>query len=89
MPRLAQFVNNKGPSALLVLEEALLDFLRENNLGMFWTILAEKRILGAGFDPEYHPELRLSGACVLNHHGHYSFLKCMFEDSAGVKKDVT
>ena len=74
-------VQDQGPSALLIREDALLEFLNKNKLGLFWAILGEKRILGAGFDPEYHSELQLSGAGILSKQGRSSHLKCMFNDA--------
>lgn len=43
-------VNNKSLSCLLIRKEAFTDFLKENKLEIFWTVLGEKRIIG-GFYP--------------------------------------
>jgi len=59
-------VDNTGPSALLISELALMEFLRENDYEVFWTVLGEKGFIGGSFSgTEQKSRLELSGACRL------------------------
>ena len=51
-----------GPSALLVREDLLRQFLAKEGLALCWTILGEKRVLGSIIDLEHHGSLKISGA---------------------------
>jgi hypothetical protein len=62
-----------GPSALLIREDLLRQFLTQENLAVCWTVLGEKRVLGAGFDGAVYPALRMSGAYVLGDKGLVGF----------------
>jgi len=56
---------------LLIREEPLLKFLKENELEIFWTILGEKQILGGDFKG-FHGRLDFSGVYHLNNDGSIS-----------------
>jgi hypothetical protein len=64
-----------GPSALLVREDLLKEFLMREKLSICWTILGEKRVIGQGFDPAYHISSRMTGAYVLGDRTTNGFLK--------------
>ena len=72
-----------GPSALLLREDSLREFLARSELAICWTVLGEKRVLGAGFIPHHHAALRLTGAYVLGARGLTGFLKCVLDNSGG------
>lgn len=58
-------IEEKGPRALLMHQEATLKFLMDRGLTLFWTLLGEKRILGASLPTrEFNPWLEVSGAYV-------------------------
>jgi hypothetical protein len=67
--RLAAFdptVHADGPSALLLREDLLREFLAREKLTLGWAVLGEKRVLSPGFRTgPYYPALRMSGAYVL------------------------
>jgi hypothetical protein len=69
-----------GPSALLLREDLLKEFLARERLSICWAVLGEKRVLGAGFDPGHHASLRMSGAYMLADKGLVGFLKCVLDD---------
>jgi len=63
-------VNQEESSGLLIRKDALLRFLDENNLKIFWTCLGEKQILGNSYDRiKYTQWLELSGVLTLNVNG--------------------
>jgi hypothetical protein len=68
-----------GPSALLIRDDLLREFLAREGLTVCWAVLGEKRVLGAGFDPGHHASLRMSGAYMLGDKGLVGFLKCMLD----------
>jgi hypothetical protein len=70
-----------GPSALLLREDLLREFLAREKLTICWTVLGQKRVLspGLGAGP-FHPALRLSGAYVLSEVGVKGFVKRMLDD---------
>jgi len=69
-----------GPSALLLREDLLKEFLAREKLALCWAVLGEKRVLGAGLMPAHHASLRMSGAYMLGDRGPVGFLKCMSDD---------
>jgi len=70
-----------GPSALLLREDILRDYLARENLTICWTVLGEKRVLSAGFgDGPYHPSLRISGAYKLAEDGPVGFVNYVIDD---------
>lgn len=55
-----------GSSNLIVKKDALQNFLKENNLSIFWTCLGEKNIYGTSFSGNrYSKWLELSGVYIL------------------------
>lgn len=70
----------EGPSALLLREDLLKEFLEREKLSICWTILGEKRALGPGYVPAYYMSLRLSGAYTLGEKGPVGFLKCTLDE---------
>lgn len=69
-----------GPSALLLREDLLKEFLAREKLTICWAVVGEKRVLGAGFGPAHHASLRMSGAYMLGDKGSVGFLKCVLDD---------
>ncbi len=56
-------IEDSGPSVLLMQQEATLEFLKENGLTIFWTLLGEKNILGGlEFRGNNPPWLEVNGA---------------------------
>lgn len=56
-------VSEKGPSVLLGNEKAFVSFLRENEYEIFWTVLAEKNIIGGSHSSEdWKGRLEINGA---------------------------
>ncbi|MBI4588370.1 MAG: hypothetical protein HY725_05990 [Candidatus Rokubacteria bacterium] len=81
--RLAAFdptAHANGPSALLLREDLVREFLARENLAICWAVFGEKRVLGAGLMPEHHAALRMSGAYMLGDKGSVGFVKCMPDD---------
>lgn len=76
----------EGPSALLLRQDKLIEFLVRENLKLCWTVNGEKFVHGIGLTPHNFTALRLSGACTLGPEGPTGFLKCFFETE--LKKKV-
>lgn len=59
--------HEEGPTALLLREESLQNYLARNGLAVGWMVIGEKRVLtrGLGDGPNY-PSLRISGAYVFD-----------------------
>ncbi|MFI5399150.1 MAG: AVAST type 2 anti-phage system protein Avs2 [Candidatus Binatia bacterium] len=66
-----------GPSALLLREDVLKQFLAREKLTICWAVLGEKRVLGPSLAPSYHARIRMSGAYKLSDRGPVGFLKCL------------
>ncbi len=76
-------VHEEGPSALLLGENVLREFLTREKLAICWAVLGEKRVLGARLSPgQHHAALRLSGAYVLGDKGPIGFVKYFLDDPA-------
>ena len=73
--------HSDGPSALLIREDLLKEFLARESLSVVWTILGEKRSLGAGFDPVHHISHQISGAYMLHDNTLVGFLNFDMEPS--------
>jgi hypothetical protein len=60
-------VRHQGPHVLLAKRDALLSFLNEQNLTLFWTLLGEKRTIGGPMwgSRDYKGRLEVNGAYVL------------------------
>ena len=67
-----------GPTALLLREDLLRDYLSQNDLALCWTILGEKRVLGEMSSrsiPAYYGSLRMSGAYRYTDQGPKGFIR--------------
>ena len=79
--RLAAFdptAHEDGPTALLIREDLLRQYLSNEGLALCWTILGEKRVLG-GSRQSYHGALRISGAYKYTDQGPKGFLNFFLE----------
>ncbi len=80
-------VHAEGPTALLLREDALRDFLEREELTICWTVFGEKRVLSPGFGAgPYHPALRMSGAYLFSEERAIGFTKYMLDDPDSEKK---
>lgn len=82
--------HSDGPSALLIREDILTEFLAREGMAIVWVILGEKRALGAGFDPKHHGSLQISGAYMLHNGrpiGHLNFKAESVDDESAVHED--
>lgn len=60
-------VDSPGPSALLIERSALEKYLVSNELTVFWTVLAERQLIGGGFDhDDYVGHVEANGSYILN-----------------------
>jgi len=74
-------VHADGPSAFLLREDLLKEFLAREKLTICWAVLGEKRVLSPGFGAgPCHPALRMSGAYVLSEGRAIGFVKRMLDD---------
>jgi len=56
-----------GPSVLLIRRDRFIDFLQEHNLGILWTVLGEKQLIGGNWGPKnWKGRLNLTGAYWLD-----------------------
>ena len=70
--------HENGPTALLLREDLLREYLSQNDLALCWTILGEKRVLGEMSSrsiPTYYGSLRLSGAYRYTDQGPMGFIR--------------
>ena len=77
--RLAAFdpiAHEDGPSALLIREDLLRQYLSDGGLALCWTILGEKKVIG-GNRQSYHGALRISGAYKYTDQGPQGFLNTL------------
>jgi hypothetical protein len=58
--------HSDGPSALLIREDIFKEFLVREDLSVVWTVVGEKRALGAGFERTNYGFLQIYGAYLLN-----------------------
>ena len=63
-----------GPSALLIREDLLKQYLSNEGLAFCWTIIGEKRVLGSKGQSERPSRLRISGAYKYTDQGPQGFL---------------
>ena len=83
-------VHADGPTALLLREDSLRDFLGREKLGICWVVLGEKRVLSPGFGTgPRHPVLRMSGGYVLSEGGLIGFVKRVFKEPESKKRTIT
>ena len=83
--------HDNGPTALLLREDLLKEFLTREGLMLCWTVLGEKRVIGAGHTPGYNFSLRITRAFVLSDNGPVGFLSDKvynYRTGAGTKEDV-
>ena len=73
--------HSEGPTAILLRDDVLREFLAREKLTICWAVFGEKRVtspgLGAG---PYYPRLRMSGAYVLSERNPIGFVKHMIDD---------
>lgn len=70
--------HENGPTALLVREDLMREYLSQNGLALCWTILGEKWVLGEMSSrsiPTYYGSLRLSGAYRYTDQGPMGFIR--------------
>lgn len=72
-------LNTRGPSALLVREDLLRDFLAREQLSLCWVVTGEKQVMGANLRGNYLGRLSVSGAYSLTEQGVAGFLNCYLE----------
>ena len=75
--RLAAFdptAHGDGPSALLIREDLLRQYLSNEGLALCWTITGEKRVLGGDWQSDHPGALRISGAYKYTDQGPEGFL---------------
>lgn len=72
---------SEGPSAMLLRDDLLEEYLAREKLKMCWAVVGEKRVISPGFEtgPRY-PWLRMSGAYVLSEGRAVGFIKRMIDD---------
>lgn len=82
--------HDNGPMALLLREDLFKEFLAQEGLTLCWTILGEKRVIGAWHTPKYVYSLRMTGAFILDDNGLEGFLNYhedSHEDGAGTMEE--
>ncbi len=63
--RLAAFdptAHKEGPCSLLLREDLLRQYLKDEELTLCWTVVGEKQVIGKEMASEYHGRLEISGA---------------------------
>jgi hypothetical protein len=56
-----------GPSVLLIRRDKFHEFLQANNLGILWTVIGEKQLIGGSWNPEdWKGRLNITGAYWLD-----------------------
>ena len=74
-------VHSEGPSAMLLRDDRLGEFLALEKLTICWAVTGEKRVISPGFGTgPHHPRLRMSGAYVLSEGRTMGFVKRMIDD---------
>jgi len=80
----------EGPSALLLRQDKLKEFLEHEKLALCWIVTGEKFVHDmGGFTSRNFAALRLSGAYVLDSEGLTGFLKCFFETRIGDDGEIS
>ena len=90
--RLAVFdpiVHEDGPSALLIREDLLKQYLSNEGLAFCWTIIGEKRVLGSKRQSEHPRRLRISGAYKYTDQGPKGFLNPLPDKPRNERVDST
>jgi hypothetical protein len=70
-----------GPTALLIDEQTLYDFLNREGLAVCWAVLGEKRVMGPGLTSHEYASVEISGAYLLTKNGPKGFLNCSIPDA--------
>ena len=70
-------VHEDGPTALLMREDLLLQYLQDKGLTLCWTILGEKWVVGGDASEKYHGRLKMSGAYRQMGSDQVGFLNCV------------
>ena len=77
-------VHSEGPSALLLRDDLLGEFLAREKLAFCWAVHGEKRVISPAFGTgPHHPWLRMSGAYVLSEGHAVGFLNPMIDGRNG------
>ena len=77
-------VHSEGPSAILLRDDLLGEFLAREKLTVCWAVFGEKRVIPPSFRAgPHHPWLCMSGAYVLSEGRAVGFLKHMIDDPNG------
>jgi hypothetical protein len=82
-------VYEKGPDALLIRKDILMNYLSREKLAVCWVIFGAKEVMGAGFDPSEHLSLRISGAYVLDENGLTGFQKIISNEQDNDEVETT
>lgn len=79
----------KGPTSLLIREDLLREYLKNEDLTLCWVIIGEKRVLNPESNPEKYCGIQLTGAFVLTEEGNNGFLDAKKDekDASIVKSD--
>jgi len=67
-------IDEDGPPAVLARDDSMRSYLKENDMGLCWTVVGEKQVIGGGLGQEFLGALRISGAYVLEDQGPTGFL---------------
>ena len=78
-------VHSEGPSALLLRDDILGEFLAREKVTFCWAVRGEKRVISSAFGtgPRRHPRLRMIGAYVLSEGRAVGFLNPMIDGPNG------
>jgi hypothetical protein len=69
----------EGPTALLLNEQIVREYLQKEKLTLAWAVLGEKRVLSPGYESGLHATLRMTGAYVFGSGELVGFLKCLVD----------
>lgn len=72
--------HSEGPSALLLRQDKLKEFLEREKLVLCWIVTGEKLAYGTGFTPREYSVLRMSGFYILDSEGPTGSLNCFLEN---------
>ena len=71
--------HQSGPSALLLREDLVKEYLREESLALCWVVVGEKWVIGERSNREFHGALKMSGVFRYANHGPEGQLGFQFE----------
>lgn len=75
-------VYQDGPSALLLREDVLREFLAREQLSLCWVVIGEKQVIAPNLRGVYYGRLNLAGAYTLSEQGVSGFLNCWLEKNS-------